>query len=191
MLFGLLLAYQRWADRFAEVTGKLAMWIVIPTVAVGFVNVVLRYIGQASSTRLTTNTIIELQWYMYSGIFLLGFPYILKHQINVRVDFWFAHQGARRKALIDFAGHWIGLIPFALIGIFVSFPQAINSWARWEQSPDADGLPRGPIKMLLAIAFLLLLIQALAEQIKLYAIITDRGHLVTLEGLHEQPVRVE
>jgi TRAP-type mannitol/chloroaromatic compound transport system permease small subunit len=78
-----------------------------------------------------------------------------------------------------------------LIGIFVSFPQAINSWARWEQSPDADGLPRGPIKMLLAIAFLLLLIQALAEQIKLYAIITDRGHLVALEGLHEQPARVE
>ncbi len=191
MFFGLFLAYQRWADRFAEFTGKLAAWIVIPTVTVGFVNVVLRYIGQATSTRLTTNTIIELQWYMYSGIFLLGFPYILKHQINVRVDFWFAHQGPKRKAWIDFAGHWIGLIPFALIGIFVAFPQGIKSWTRWEQSPDADGLPRGPIKMLLAISFLLLLIQAVAEQIKLYAVITDRAHLVALEGAHEQPVKVE
>ncbi len=159
--------------------------------AVGFVNVVLRYIGQATSTRLTTNTIIELQWYMYSGIFLLGFAYILKHQINVRVDFWFANQPAKRKAWIDFAGHWIGLIPFCLIGIWVSFPQAWQSISIWEQSPDADGLPRGPIKMLLAIAFLLLFLQAIAEQIKLYAVITGRGHLVALEGAHEQPVKIE
>ncbi|MEE9178163.1 MAG: TRAP transporter small permease subunit, partial [Acidimicrobiia bacterium] len=145
MFFGFFLAYQRWADRFAEFTGKLAAWIVIPTVAVGFVNVVLRYIGQATSTRLTTNTIIELQWYMYSGIFLLGFPYILKHQINVRVDFWFANQPPKRRALIDFVGHWISLIPFCLIGVWVSFPQAWQSIRIWEQSPDADGLPRGPI----------------------------------------------
>jgi TRAP-type mannitol/chloroaromatic compound transport system permease small subunit len=167
------------------------MWIVIPTVAVGFVNVVLRYIGRATETRLTTNAIIELQWYMYSLIFLLGFPYILKHQINVRVDFWFAHQKAKLKAWIDFGGNWIALVPFALVGMYVSFPQAINSWVRWEQSPDADGLPRGPIKMMLAISFLLLFIQALAEQIKVYAVITDRGHLIELEGTHKQPVRIE
>jgi TRAP-type mannitol/chloroaromatic compound transport system permease small subunit len=191
VIFGFFLAYQRWADRFAELTGKLAVWIVMPTVAVGFVNVVLRYIGQATATRLTSNTIIELQWYMYSVIFLLGFPYVLKHQINVRVDFWYANQGAKRKAWIDFVGHWIGLVPFALIGAYVSFPQGIQSWVIWEQSLDADGLPRGPIKMLIAISFALLLIQALAEQIKVYAVITDRGHLVALEGAHAQPVRVE
>ena len=167
------------------------MWIVIPTVAVGFVNVILRYVGQSTSTRLTSNTIIELQWYMYSVIFLVGFPYILKHQINVRVDFWYANQAQKRRAWIDFIGNWIGLIPFALIGVFVSFPQGINSWARWEQSPDANGLPRGPIKMLLAIAFALLLIQAFAEQIKVYAAITDRGHMVALEEEHQQPAKVE
>ncbi len=167
------------------------MWIVIPTVAVGFANVVLRYIGQATSTRLTTNAIIELQWYMYSIIFLVGFPYILKHQINVRVDFWYANQAAKRRALIDFFGNWIGLLPFALIGVYVSFPQGINSWANWEQSPDADGLPRGPIKMLLAISFALLLIQAIAEQIKVYAVITNRGHMMAIEEEHEQPVKIE
>ena len=115
------------------------MWIVIPTVAVGFVNVILRYVGQATSTRLTTNTIIELQWYMYSVIFLAGFAYILKHQINVRVDFWFANKPLKRRALIDFVGHWIALIPFCLIGVWVSFPQAWQSVRIWEQSPDADG----------------------------------------------------
>lgn len=186
-----MLKYQRWADAFAEITGKLAQWVVFPTVAVGFVNVVLRYVGQATGRRLTTNAIIELQWYMYSVIFLLGFAYVLKHQINVRVDFWFANQLAKRKAWIDFVGHWIALVPFTIIGMYVSFPQAWQSISVWEQSPDADGLPRGPIKGLLAIAFLLLFIQALAEQIKLYAVLTDRGHLVFAEADHEQPTRVE
>lgn len=186
-----LLGYQRWADRFAEKTGKIAQWIVIPTVAVGFVNVILRYVGQAIGERLTTNAIIELQWYMYSMIFLFGFAYILKHQINVRVDFWFANQPVKRRAWIDFVGHWIALVPFCLIGIWVSFPQAWQSVSIWEQSPDADGLPRGPIKAMLAISFALLLIQAIAEQIKLYAVLTGRGHLVVLELETERPTRVE
>ena len=189
--FGALLAYQRWADRFAEITGKIAQWIVIPTVGVGFVNVILRYVGQFLGERLTTNAIIELQWYMYSVIFLVGFAYVLKHQINVRVDFWFANQTVKRKAWIDFVGHWIALVPFTIIGMYVSFPQAWQSIKVWEQSPDADGLPRGPIKALLAISFLLLFLQAVAEQIKLYAVITDRGHMVTIEGGGEQPVRIE
>lgn len=190
-VFGFFLAYVKWADYFAEKTGRLAAWVVLPTVAVGFVNVVLRYTGQFLGVRLTSNAIIELQWYLYSLIFLLGFAYVLKHQINVRVDFWFANQPAKRKAWIDFAGHLIALLPFAVMGIWVSLPQSIQSIRVWEQSPDASGLPRGPIKLMLAIAFVLLLLQAIAEQIKLYAIITDRGHLVHVELEHEAPIRVE
>ena len=185
------LAFLRWADGFAEKTGKLAAWMVIPTVAVGFVNVILRYTGQFFSVRLTTNAVVELQWYMYSTIFLFGFAYVLKHQINVRVDFWFANQPATRRAKIDFVGHWIALVPFAIIGMYVSFPQAWHSIKVNEQSPDANGLPRGPIKALLAIAFLLLFIQALAEQIRLYAVITNRAHMVKVTHDDEQPIRVE
>jgi TRAP-type mannitol/chloroaromatic compound transport system permease small subunit len=190
-VFGFFLAYVKWADYFAEKTGRLAAWVVLPTVAVGFVNVVLRYTGQFLEVRLTSNAIIELQWYLYSLIFLLGFAYVLKHQINVRVDFWFANQPVKRKAWIDFAGHLIALLPFAVMGIWVSLPQSIQSIRVWEQSPDASGLPRGPIKLMLAIGFVLLLLQAIAEQVKLYAIITDRGHLVHVELEHEAPIRVE
>ena len=188
--FGIFLAFQRWADRFAEWTGAIAKWAVIPTVVVGFVSVVLRYTGQLMGQRLTNNAIIELQWYLYSVIFLVGFAYVLKHQINVRVDFWFANQPATRKAWIDFVGHLISLIPFCIIGIWVSFPQAIQSISVWEQSPDANGLPRGPIKLLLAIAFVLLLIQAIAEQIRLYAVMTGRGHMVEVEAPQEH-IRIE
>lgn len=188
--FRFLLAYQRWADGLSELTGKLAVWIVVPTVIVGFVNVVLRYSGAIIGRRLTSNAIIELQLYMYSAIFLIGFAYVLKHHINVRVDFWFANQPVSRRAWIDFIGNWIGLVPFCIIGIWVAFPQAIQSIRVWEQSPDANGLPRGPIKALLAISFLLLLIQAISEQIKLYAVITERGHLVEIAEV-EAPIRIE
>lgn len=189
-VFGVFLAFQDWADRFSELTGKIAKWMVLPTVAVGFVSVILRYGGQLMGERLTNNAIIELQWYLYSAIFLIGFAYVLKHQINVRVDFWYANLPLKRKAWIDFVGHWISLVPFCVIGIYISVPQAWQSISVWEQSPDADGLPRGPIKALLAVAFVLLLVQAVAEQIRLFAVITDRGHLVEVK-VPEEPIRIE
>lgn len=189
-MFRFLLAYQRWADTFSEWTGKIAMWIVLPTVLVGFVHVVLRYSGRIIGRQLTSNAIIELQLYMYATIFLVGFAYVLKHHINVRVDFWFANQPVTRRAWIDFIGNWIGLVPFCLIGIWVGFPQALQSIRVGEQSPDAQGLLRGPIKALLAASFLFLLVQAIAEQIKLYAVITGRGDLVELEE-PEEPPRIE
>jgi len=163
---------------------------VIPTVVVGFVNVILRYTGSVVGQRLTSNAIIEAQLWLYASIFLVGFAYVQKHHINVRVDFWFANQPRKRKALIDFVGHWIALIPFCVIGIWVSFPQAIQSIRVGEVSADADGLPQGPIKSLLAISFVLLLIQALAEQIRLFAVLTDRAHLVDIEE-PEAPIRIE
>ncbi len=190
-IFRGFLAYQRWADNLAEITGKGAQWAVIPTVAVGFINVVLRYVGQWRGIRLTSNAVIELQWYLYSLIFLLGFNYILKHQINVRVDFWFANQSKKRKAMIDFFGHMIALIPFAMIGLWVSIPQVVTSWSLNEQSPDADGLPRAPIKTMIAVAFALLLIQAFAEMVKLYTVLVEPEELAEVEEELEQPTRIE
>lgn len=181
-------AYQRAADRLAEWTGSISKWVVIPTILVGLTNVILRYVGQFFSVRLTNNTLVELQWYLYSLIFLFGFAYILKHGINVRVDFWFAHQTKRTKAWIDFVGHLMGLIPFALIGLWVSIPQVQTSWRLNEQSPDAGGLARAPIKTMLAISFALLLIQALAEMVKVIGVL--RGLDVELEEL-DKPLRIE
>jgi TRAP-type mannitol/chloroaromatic compound transport system permease small subunit len=166
------------------------MWVVIPTVGVGFLNVVLRYTSRFVGTRLTNNGMIELQWYLYSLIFLFGFAYILKHQINVRVDFWFAGQPPKRKAMIDFVGHLIALIPFCLMGIWISVSQVATSWRLNEQSPDPSGLPRAPIKTMIPIAFTLLLIQALAEMVKLAAVLNDRIDSKAIEG-DDKPIRIE
>jgi TRAP-type mannitol/chloroaromatic compound transport system permease small subunit len=167
------LAYQRAADRFAEWTGYISQYVVLVTVGVGFVNVVLRYVGEVTGRRLTNNGLIEAQWYLYSLIFLFGFAYILKHQINVRVDFWFANQPPKRKALIDVIGHLISLIPFCIIAIWISWDQVWFSWSIREQSPDPSGLPRYPIKTMIIVAFVLLLLQGIAELIKQIAILFD------------------
>lgn len=185
------IAYEKFADAVSEFTGAIAMWVVLPTIAIGFTNTILRYVGQATGTKLTSNTIIELQWYLYSLIFLLGFGYVLKHQINVRVDFWFANQTQRTRAWIDFGGHLIGLIPFCYVGLRVSIPQALASWRIWELSPDSGGLPRAPIKMMIVVAFVLLLMQALAEMVRLVAILRNHPDYVEMPDTPEAPVRVE
>jgi len=191
LIFRAFVAYQRGADRLTEITGKISQIIVIPTVVVGFVNVILRYVGQWQGIRLTSNAIIELQWVLYSLIFLLGFNYVLKHQINVRVDFWFTNRTRKTKAKIDFFGNLVALIPFCIMGLWVSIPQVMTSWRQNEQSPDASGLPRAPIKTMIAVAFVLLLIQAIAEMVKLYAILTEREELVEVEEIPTAPIRVE
>lgn len=182
--------YQRAADRLSEWMGAISQYVVLVTVAVGFINVVLRYFGRFTERNLTNNGLIETQWYLYSLIFLFGFGYILKHQINVRVDFWFGNLPGRRKAWIDFVGHLISLLPFTLIGIWVSVPQVATSWRLDEQSPDPSGLPRAPIKTMIIVAFVLLLIQAIAEVIKLVAVL--RGYQTYEQATtHEEPIRVE
>ena len=183
-------AYQRFADRFSEWMGAISKYMVMITVLVGFMNVLLRYTGERIGIQLTNNGLLEAQWYLYSLIFLFGFGYILKHGVNVRVDFWFANQTKRRKAWIDFVGHMVALIPFCIIGIWISIPQIQTSWRLNEQSPDPSGLPRAPIKTMILVGLVLLLIQAIAEIVKLVA--TLRGVADDLAVLEtDTPVRIE
>lgn len=191
--------YVQVVDGITEVLGRLAMYVVIALILVGFGNVVLRYVGRAIGVRLTSNMIIELQWYMYSVVFLLGFAYILKHNINVRVDFWFGRQSQRRKALIDLIGHAIGLIPFTVIALLVTYNPILASWGRrpngtwgpWEVSPDPSGLPRAPIKTMILVAFITLLLQATAEIIKLVNVYRDRPGPRPSHLEAEAPLRIE
>ena len=158
--------YRMAADRLAGVLGVLSAVLIFPTVAISVINVVLRRIGAAQGRNLTSNGLIEAQWYLYGLMFVLGFAYILREGINVRVDFWFTNRSSRTQSLIDLFGHLVGLLPFAYIGIKYSWPSVKLSWDQNEQSPDAGGLFRPPIKTALMLAFVFLVIQGLAEIIK-------------------------
>ena len=167
-------AYRQAANRLAGVLGAISAALIFPTVTISVVNVILRRLGAAQGRNLTSNALIEAQWYLYGLMFVLGFAYILREGINVRVDFWFANRSSRTQSLIDLIGHLTCLLPFAFIGIKYSWPSVQLSWQQGEQSPDAGGLFRPPIKTALMLAFVFLAIQGLAEVIKNIEFL--RGH---------------
>jgi TRAP-type mannitol/chloroaromatic compound transport system permease small subunit len=111
---------------------------------------------------LSTNALNELQWYLFSVIFLLGAAWGLRHDVHVRVDVLYGRLSTRKKAWIDLLGTVLFLIPFCVMMVWVSWPPVARSFAIREVSPDPGGLPRWPIKALLIVSFLLLLLQGLA-----------------------------
>lgn len=187
-------------DKLSESLGTLSMYLVIITFVIGFANVVLRYFGRFVGLRLTSNLFIELQWYFYSLIFLFGFAYILKHNINVRVDFWYGKFSDKTKAKVDMIGHLLALIPFCIIALLVTWRPILTAWGLrpngtwglWELSPDPNGLPRAPIKSVIIVAFVTLLLQAIVEMIRLAATVRD---IEELKPHHlreiEAPIRIE
>src|SRR5690606_31021055 len=133
----------------------------------------MRYVGRFIGQNLSSNRLIEIQWYMYSVIFFLIFAYNVKHDVNVRVDILYAKWSPKRKAWVDLLGTMLILIPFCIIGIWFTLNPVMLSWGRlpdgsfgaWEMSPDPDGLPRAPIKSFIIVAFVTLLLQAIAQAI--------------------------
>jgi TRAP-type mannitol/chloroaromatic compound transport system permease small subunit len=174
-----LLKISRIIDRTTEKLVFLIDWLVVLTVGIGFYNVLARYLGRFVGIKLSSNVLIELQWYLFSILFLLGFAYILKHGDNVRVDFLYSNFNQKQRAMIDLLGTVLFLIPFCAIGIWVTFNPVLQSWGHlpdgswgtWELSPDSSGLPRAPIKTMLPLGLGLLLLQSLAQAIKYLAIL--------------------
>lgn len=196
-----LRGYVRLIDGLSEWLGWLSLILVVITVIIGIYNVAARYIGYYIGVQLSSNVFIELQWYLYSLVFFTGFAYILKHGINVRVDFIYANWPKKRKATLDFWGHLFFLVPFCILGIWVTVSPVLTSWGLrpngtwgpWEVSPDPGGLPRAPLKTVIIIAFAFLLLQAINELIKLFAVLTNRQAELSSadEEEHDAPLRIE
>lgn len=165
-VMAVLHGYRVAANWFAGVVGVISAFLIFPTVIVSVVNVVLRRVGANQGRNLTSNSLVEAQWYLYTLIFVFGIAHILRDSINVRVDFWFGNRSSRTQSWIDLVGHMIGLLPFAYIGIKYSWPAVSQSWKFREKSPNAGGLPLYPIKTALMLAFVFLMIQGIAELIK-------------------------
>ncbi len=192
--------YVNTIDRFTEWLGWLSQMLTALVVLIGFMNVVLRYTGFMIGVRMTSNMIIELQWYIYSLVFIFSFPYILKHDINVRVDFLYGQWEKRRQVWVDFIGNFFFLIPFLILGSYIAWPAILQSWGlrpngSWgamEWSPDPSGLPRAPIKSMIIFGFITLLLQSISEQIKYWWYLRGKASEEVLkEKEHEEPLRIE
>ena len=183
-----LLKVSHLIDNLSEFLGKIAIYLTLLLVVIGFYNVVARYIGRFIGQNLSSNRFIETQWYIFSIIFFLMFAYNLKHDVNVRVDFLYAKWSPRRKAWVDLIGTLLVLIPFCIMAIWVTINPVIFSWTLWEMSPDPGGLPRAPIKSFIIVAFGVLLLQAVAQAIKYAAVLT--GHSEVQQELEEEAAPV-
>lgn len=188
-----LLRLSQAIDSLVEALGQLSNAVVVLTIAVAFYNVAVRYLGRFVGLQLSSNTLIELQWYLFSILFLLGFAYILQHNENVRVDFLYAGWSERRRTWVDLAGTVLFLIPFCLLGILVTLNPVLLSWGRlpdgswstWEVSSDANGLPRAPIKTMVLVGLALLLLQAISQTIKYVAVLMGYGSAQPPQLPHE------
>ncbi|MGB3571988.1 MAG: TRAP transporter small permease subunit [Phormidesmis sp.] len=170
-----LLPIARRIDRFTHAIGKFASWLVLVMIGVGVWNVLGRYIGNAIGQNLSSNALIETQWYLFDIVFLLGAAYTLQHNEHVRVDVLYDRFNRRQKAIADLIGTLLFLLPFSILVIYFSWSAIVRSWVVRETSPDPGGLIRYPIKTMVIVSFVLLILQGLSDVIKNWATISD-GH---------------
>jgi TRAP-type mannitol/chloroaromatic compound transport system permease small subunit len=169
-----LLALAQGIDQVIAWIGKLAAWLALVMLAIGGWNVVGRYVGKLIGHNLSSNSLLEAQWYLFDLIFLLGAAYTLQKNDHVRVDIVYKSLGDRQRAWVNFLGTLFFLLPFCGLVIFYSWESVMNSWQIWEMSPDPGGLPRYPIKTMILVSLVLLILQGIADAIKNWAVIC--GH---------------
>jgi TRAP-type mannitol/chloroaromatic compound transport system permease small subunit len=165
-----LLGLSRGIDAINERLGVLANWLVLASCLISAGNAFSRYAFSISS-----NAWLEIQWYMFGALVLLGASYTLKRNEHVRVDIVYSNVSTRTQIGIDIFGGILFLLPATLILAYLSWPVFYNSWAQGEVSTNAGGLLRWPIKIFLPIGFALLSLQGISELIKRVAILT--GHM--------------
>lgn len=158
--------FSRVIDRFNESLGNLISGLIPLMILIGVWNVIGRYLGKAVGQNLSSNTAIEIQWYLFALVFLLGAAYTLKHDAHARMDVLYSRWRPRQKKLADLSGTLLFLIPFCLITFWVTCKPVFNSWQMWEKSPNPGGLPLYPIKTVVLISLGLLLLQGISEAYK-------------------------
>lgn len=168
-----LLKLSRLIDVLNERLGRLAMWLVLAAVLVSAGNALFRY-----GLNMSSNAWLEIQWYMFAAIFLFGAGYTLKHNGHVRIDILYGRFSPRTRAWIDLAGGLLFLLPTAAIIAWLGWTGFAESYAIGETSPDAGGLSRWPIKLLIPLGFALLALQGISESIKRAAFLAGKGPLV-------------
>ncbi len=156
-----LLGISRLIDRISTLVGKSTMWLILAVTIISALNAIIRKAFDVSS-----NAWLELQWYLFAGVFLLGAGYVFLQNAHVRIDFVSSRLSARARNWIDVVGIVVFLIPLCLIVIRLSWPLFYNALVSGETSQNAGGLIRWPAYLMIPLGFSLLLLQAVSELIK-------------------------
>ncbi len=157
----MLLRIAGWIDAMNSRVSRIAVWLILLSCLVSAVNATVRY-----AFGMGSNAWLELQWYMFAGVVLLGAPYVLKMNEHVRVDIMYSRLKPRTQAKLDLVCMIIFLMPGVMFLAWASVPTVLTSYATSEMSGNAGGLLRWPVKALLPVGFGLLAIQGVSEIIK-------------------------
>lgn len=156
-----LLALSRMIDALNEQVGKLTYWLILVAVLISSGNAVVRYAFNRSS-----NAWLEIQWYLFSAVFLFCAGYTLLHNQHVRIDIISGLLSKRAQTWIDILGTVFFLLPMAVTILWLSWPVFLDAYRSNEVSTNAGGLTVWPARLLLPVGFLLLVLQGISELIK-------------------------
>jgi TRAP-type mannitol/chloroaromatic compound transport system permease small subunit len=177
-----LLALSRGIDWFNSQLAVVANWMVLLAALISAGNAASRYLFSESS-----NGWLEIQWYMFAAMVLLGAPYALKMNEHVRVDLFYGMIASERVQIwIDIIGGLLFLLPICVILTYFTWPWFVESWNINEASSNAGGLIRWPVKLLLPVGFVLMALQGVSEIIKRIAALE---HVIDVEFKYEKPLQ--
>ncbi len=164
-------------DRLNQSVGKFTTWLILIVTLISAGNAIVRKAFSVSS-----NGLLEVQWYLFAAVFLLGAGYGFLKNSHVRIDFISGMLSARTRNWIDVGGIVLALFPFCVMCIYLSWPLFIQAYNTGEMSSNAGGLIRWPVYALVPIGFGLLMLQGVSELIK---------RLSFLTGASEDPLSSE
>jgi TRAP-type mannitol/chloroaromatic compound transport system permease small subunit len=168
-------------DALNECIGRIACWLVLIACVISAGNAMMRY-----GFSISSNAWLEIQWYLFGGMVMLGAASTLKTNQHVRVDVFYSRYSERTRLWVDLLGGLLFLLPVVVTIGWLSWPMFLNAYTIGETSGNAGGLLRWPVKLLVPLGFLLLALQGASEIIKRAAALT--GH-TSLDANYERPLQ--
>lgn len=180
----LLLRLSRAIDAVNLRIGKLVAWLIVVAVLISTANAILR-----KTLDLSSNAWLELQWILFSMVFLWCASWTLLANEHIRIDIVNSMFPKRVRDWIDVIGHAFFLLPFTVVMLITGWPFFLASFRIGEQSGNAGGLPQWPAKLLIPTGFLLLFLQGISELIKRIAVM--QGRIPDPHATHHHPLEEE
>lgn len=168
-----LLGLARGIDRVSGFVGRFVMWLIFVAVIVSAGNAIVRKAANWSS-----NSLLELQWYLFGAAFMGAAAYTLQQNEHIRIDIFYGSRSRRTQHWIDLFGHLLFTLPFVVLMAWMLVPYAWQAFRIGQVSNNAGGLLIWPARAMLAAGFILLIAQILSEIVKKIAV---------MRGLIEDP----
>ena len=176
-----LLRIARGIDALNAGFGRIAIWLVLIACALSAGNAVSRY-----ALDLSSNAWLELQWYMFAAMVMLGAPLVLNVNGHVRVDIFYGHAQTRTRVWIDLLGLVFFLLPIMMAIMVMSWPFFLESFHGREMSGNAGGLLRWPVKLVIPVGCGLMVLQGLSEIVKRIGFLLG---LIEMSAQYEKPLQ--